>query len=368
MERPSSCFLHIPKTGGSWVADALRRAFSPDHLYEVPSADVGRVPVAQLLTRYAAVTGHFTMDHLRSVVGQTFIFTFLRHPLDRVLSLYYFYREQHGGGRLDHRVAEVQAHDFERFVQRLTTRVSPWSNWQTYVFSGVGHCESPPEELLPLALENLERIDFVGTQDALGEGLAVLASMRGWPLAPSPHRVNATKHREPVERLPPAALARLEDLNRCDLELFRIAQQRWRDRRGRSHATRTAPAAAGSHVDRREMGTREVVITAAAVDVNRRTITVSARSTIAEDDLTVGIRITDASGVEVHGTNTRLLGQRLQAAPGQTITVDFRLAIVLVPGTYSLTVAAHRGTDHLEGCFHWIDNLTRFDLPRENVW
>ena len=365
MAAASTCFVHVPKTGGSWVTEALRTAFTPAQLHEVPSAEVGHVPVPQLLERYAAVTGHFTMADLDAVLGHAFLFTFLRHPIDRVLSLYYFYREQNGDGRLDPRVLQVQALDFPSFVAQLPTRVSPWSNWQTYVFSGVAHCEFAAEDLLPLALENLERVDFVGVQDHLAEGVAALASMRGWNVAPPPHRVNVTRQREPVDKLLPAAVARLEDLNRCDMELFRIARQRWHARRGRPDVTAPRPARnllpGMLRRERREMGTRELVITAATVNLAERLVRVHVQSSIAERDVTLGIRITNATGEHVYGTNTRLLGQRLHAVPNQSVVVDFALPDDLPHGSYYLTAAAHRGVDHLEGCFHWIDNAVRFD-------
>lgn len=364
MAPSTSCFVHVPKTGGSWVTDALRRALPAGGLYEVPSAQVGHVPAAQLLQRHAAVTGHFTMAHLRDVIGSTFLFTFLRDPVDRVISLYYFYREQEAEGVLDPRVASAKALDFEPFVAQLTDRVSPWSNWQTYVFSGAAHCEQPAEALLPLALENLDRVDFVGVQDALTDGVAELSRVRGWDLAPAPGRVNATKHRAPIARLPEAALARLRELNRCDRELFRAAEHRWQSRRGHSPGTAAAvPSRAAVAHGRHEMGTREVSITAVDVRLDQRRVTIDAHSTIDVADLTVGIRVTDAEGAEIFGTNTRLLGRPLHAAAGQTIAVEFMLDVALAPGAYFLTVAAHRGADHLEGCFHWIDNAVRFVSP-----
>ena len=360
----TSCFVHVPKTGGSWVTDALRRALPTGALYEVPSAEVGHVPAALLLQRYTAITGHFTMAQLRDVVGTTFLFTFLRDPVDRVLSLYYFYREQEAAGVLDPRVAHAKALELAPFVAQLRDRVSPWSNWQTYVFSGAAHCEQPAEELLPLAIDNLDRIDFVGVQDALVDGVAELSRLRGWDLAPTTGRVNATKHRASMDRLPEAAIARLQELNACDRELFRVAQQRWRSQHGRSGGISAASrSAAAPPAGRREMGTREVVITAADVLLEQQRVTIHVRAGIAVDDLTVGIRITDEQGAEVYGTNTRLLGQAVRVAPGEQMAVDFRLDMALAPGAYFLTTAAHRGADHLEGCFHWIDNAVQFVSP-----
>ena len=61
-------------------------------------------------------------------------------------------------------------------------RISPWSNWQTYLFSGATHCDHAAEELLPAALGNLERMDFVGVHEQFDEGLRRLTEIREWPL------------------------------------------------------------------------------------------------------------------------------------------------------------------------------------------
>jgi lipopolysaccharide transport system ATP-binding protein len=94
--------------------------------------------------------------------------------------------------------------------------------------------------------------------------------------------------------------------------------------------------------------------------VPRRTITVRARSDITAGNVTIGMRIADSVGVEIYGTNTRLLGHALDVRAGERFEVVFHLDLRLAAGTYDVTVAIHAGTDHLETCYHWIDNATHF--------
>jgi AcrR family transcriptional regulator len=359
----ATCFVHIPKTGGSWVTQGLQSAVPEEHRYEVPSADVGRVPLRRLLQQYAFVSGHFTMAEVSHVLHETFVFTFLREPVDRVVSLYHFYRQQPGGAALDPRVEQVQAHDFHSFVESLTSRISPWSNWQTYVLSGCAHCEVPARDLLPCALANLQQLDFVGVQEHLASGLAALGHLRQWTITPPSEPVNVTRSRPKRDALPASVRRKLQDLNDCDAELYEAALRRWQTLQGRRNGPRRSVSVATHWSDRREMGTREIEITSATIDEVRGTIRVHLTSHIAEPNLTVGIRIANDEGVEVYGTNTRLERRPLQANPGDRLVAQFEFPSVLQPGAHFLTVAAHRGADHLERCFHWIDNVAQFHAP-----
>jgi hypothetical protein len=361
----TTCFVHIPKTGGSWVTKGLHSAVPEERRHQVPSADVGRVPLRRLLQQYAFVSGHFTMAEVSQVLHDTFVFTFLREPVDRVISLYHFYRQQLGAEALDPRVAQVQAQDFECFVERLTSRVSPWSNWQTYVLSGCAHCESPARDLLPSALANLQQLDFVGVQDHLASGLAALGQLRHWTVTPPSRPVNVTRSRPKRDALPTSVIRKLQNLNDCDAELYEAALQRWHSLQGKRKAPRPSVTVARHWSHRREMGTREIEITSATIDVVRGTVRVRLKSHIAEPNLTVGIRIVNHQGVEVYGTNTRLERRPLHANPGDHLLVQFDVKGVLQSGAHSLTVAAHRGADHLEGCFHWIDNVAQFTSAHE---
>ena len=352
--------MHIPKTGGSWVTTGLRSAVPAERRHEVPSADVGRVTLRRLLQQYAFVSGHFTMAEVSQVLHDTFVFTFLREPVDRVISLYHFYRQQPGGEALDPRVAQVQAQDFEWFVETLTSRVSPWSNWQTYVLSGCAHCELPARDLLPSALANLQQLDFVGVQDHLAAGLAALAQLRQWTVSPPSGPVNVTRSRPRRDALPASVIRKLQELNDCDVELYQAALQRWHALQGSRNAPRPSVTVTRHWSHRREMGTREIEITSATIDVLRGTIHVRLTSHIDEPNLTVGIRIVNDQGLEVHSTNTWLEGRTLHVNPGDHLLAQFDVKDVLQSGTHFLTVAAHRGADHLEGCFHWIDNMTQF--------
>lgn len=81
------------------------------------------------------------------------------------------------------------------------------------------------------------------------------------------------------------------------------------------------------------------------------------------DELTVGLMIRDRFGQDIFGTNTYLMGERLRMTAGERLEVCFSFPQWnLGPGPYTLTVAAHRSSAHIHGCYHWIDHAVSFQV------
>ena len=87
-------FLHIPKTAGQSVHAFLER------LVSAPAVAPARVNTALVglsiedLRRYKVISGHLDWGLLDCVLDPKFVFTVLRHPLDRILSFYFFLRAE----------------------------------------------------------------------------------------------------------------------------------------------------------------------------------------------------------------------------------------------------------------------------------
>jgi lipopolysaccharide transport system ATP-binding protein len=82
------------------------------------------------------------------------------------------------------------------------------------------------------------------------------------------------------------------------------------------------------------------------------------------DDLTVGILIRDRLGNDVFGTNTYHLNTSPGSLwPGERRCVDFVIdTLSLGPGSYSLSVALHRGDAHTAGNYDWWDMAVVFQV------
>jgi lipopolysaccharide transport system ATP-binding protein len=81
----------------------------------------------------------------------------------------------------------------------------------------------------------------------------------------------------------------------------------------------------------------------------------------------LGFTLRDKNGIDVVGTNTSEEGIRLPPRhPGQTMVVDFRLNLPLMPGSYSVASAlAYSRTEPVY--YDWVDNAHVFEVvpPRD---
>lgn len=85
------------------------------------------------------------------------------------------------------------------------------------------------------------------------------------------------------------------------------------------------------------------------------------------EDLTVGFLVRDRLGNEVFGTNTWHvpLPQLRQVPPEQPFTLWWEVpALLLGPGSYSVTVALHGDMTHLDENYDWWDQAAHFQVVR----
>jgi lipopolysaccharide transport system ATP-binding protein len=84
---------------------------------------------------------------------------------------------------------------------------------------------------------------------------------------------------------------------------------------------------------------------------------------------TIGILIKDRLGYEIFGTNTFMQGLELGAfRAGETLTIEFKLALNIGAGQYTLTAAAHTLDVHLYECYDWVDKILLFSVvPSSDV-
>jgi len=114
-------YIHIPKTAGSSVLSLFREIFQNDEIVQVkrdlfnrkPETDPSRLLLDSIQPTTKVLHGHFTYNELQLVIDRypnAKIITFLRQPVDRVLSNYTFFKKRILTGRVDpsqkHRVDE----------------------------------------------------------------------------------------------------------------------------------------------------------------------------------------------------------------------------------------------------------------------
>jgi len=79
-------------------------------------------------------------------------------------------------------------------------------------------------------------------------------------------------------------------------------------------------------------------------------------------DMSVGIMIRDRFGQDIFGTNTNLMGKKLDIEKVHSYQSVFTLPMEIAPGKYSITIALHSKDTHIENCYHWIDNMISFEV------
>jgi hypothetical protein len=87
-------FLHIPKTAGQSVHAGLIQLFGADSVSKVRVNEDLLLLSLEEIKRSRVFSGHFDWSMLDCVPYPKFVFTILREPTERILSFYFFLREE----------------------------------------------------------------------------------------------------------------------------------------------------------------------------------------------------------------------------------------------------------------------------------
>lgn len=398
-------FDHLRKTGGTSVITVLKRFLGPDNVTWVYGENAGTV--CRRLPQTPALAGHMYFNPSETLPKECYCLTILRDPIDRILSAYYFNRNNVPSGAS---ATYAQLLDLTRYIESSDEIVrDELENLHTnhyYPLSWNGQGSLSDADKLAAAKRSLEQYQLVGVFEDLTDFIDVLCYEQGWPPVLDPPRINVTVRRPKVEDVPSAVRKRLTALNELDIELLQHARKLFSAHRRRiivacihertsalsSHrmpekrllredwanqACQPLPAKSlqktVAESDIVELGDRALEIisvrvisslsgTASLLSGENATIRVQFAAREETDDLTVGILVHDESGRACYGTNSRQQGWRLSVGSGGEYVVDFVFRVDLGMGSYSVTAALHTGRSHVNRCFHWRDNAASFDV------
>ena len=221
----SLIFLHIPKTGGSTVYKILDRQYSRAQTLRLEEdsqiAAFKTFPVAKR-GRHRLIEGHLHFGLHRFIPRASTYITFLRKPVERVLSFYYYARSTP-----DHYLyplLSAERLDLKMlFARELTSELC---NGQTRQVAG-DEWEDPHRAVTRAALERAQanlRTHFrvVGILEEFDASLLLLRRAFDWHL-PFYVKENVTKEK-PADMSQDDETRRLiKDANALDLELYEYA-------------------------------------------------------------------------------------------------------------------------------------------------
>jgi Sulfotransferase family len=237
-------FLHLQKTAGTTIVEIARQLygnentlshgdvyldssgvqlsdeelFQPNHI----QCELGNKPF---------ISGHFGYDFAKQFMEDRYSFTFLRDPVERILSYYYFCKTRNPNQFKMYELAqrltldeflelgwidpEIRSHLWNHQVSQLATG---WGSASTVVLTD--------EALLELAIRHLDEFSYVGFTETFEEDKVSILKDIGITIPVGKHKFNTNHGRPLFDSLPPSSKKLLLELTELDRVLYETAWSR----------------------------------------------------------------------------------------------------------------------------------------------
>lgn len=236
-------FLHIQKTAGSSIVDIARQAYGSDQVvshgdYLLPPKSLDAIVDARgiepnFFDNRGFISGHFGYDFARTLMQTRYSFTFLRDPIERVLSYYYFCKTRDPNEYEIYALTQqLSLDDFLRLgLERPAVKACIWNNQAWQLANGYGHLNGrnilsfSEEEILALATQHLDDFSYIGFAETFEKDRDRILKALG--IVPPEEKIvsNANPDRPKAVSMPLSTLALLNELTRLDQALY---QEAWR--------------------------------------------------------------------------------------------------------------------------------------------
>jgi len=220
-------FLHIEKTAGTSLVAYIKDSVGEENFYYTrPELLNDKKIVEQQLNKYSAIAGHIKYEQITRSFNDVFTITFLRHPIERILSFYYYAKEV--PKTKDCITIESKRMDFLSFLNYCQEKNDRrFVNGMTFKLAD--NCVQEKE--LESAIKNLENINFVGIQENFDESLALLSYQTEWNPVKIAPATNITKKRDKKSNLSNEIIDKIMELNKDDIVLYENALKLFEENR-----------------------------------------------------------------------------------------------------------------------------------------
>jgi len=220
----SAVFLHIQKTAGTSIVNTARRYYGENMTSHGDC--MGHRP--EEFSNIGFVSGHFGYDFAKSLLPSRYSFVFLRNPVERILSFYYFCRTRDPDEFPTYRAASEL--DLEGFLEAGFTdtiiRFHIWNNQVWQLAHGWADLDKrqiddfKPEHLLDLAIDHLEELSYIGFTERFAEDRIAILKGLGLPPTEECELVNSNSDRPTAKDVSSKALKLLGQLTYLDQLLY----------------------------------------------------------------------------------------------------------------------------------------------------
>lgn len=217
-------FLHIPKAAGTTFKEVLYHNYRFSRIAWIdgsyPSESVERLKAMKQgwRDRKACVMGHFQYGLHECFNGPYTYVTFLRNPVDRVISTYYHILRKSTHHRY-HRLLNDENLSLEEFVRKRVS--SEVSNLQTAWISGESEPDSSSLEKAKMIINS--DFSFAGISEAFDASLIMLCRETGLEVRPYPN-LNIGEYKQ--KEVPETTRNVILEANQLDLELYEWVKDR----------------------------------------------------------------------------------------------------------------------------------------------
>lgn len=230
---PPALFMHIQKTAGTSLVNMARRYYGND---AVSHGDCWGKPPEQFRD-IGFISGHLGYSYISPLMDRRFSFTFLRDPIERVLSMYYFCRSRDPAEFEIYRKAhELSLTDF--LAAGLTDpviRTRIWNNQVWQLAHGYTHLDAltpdnfTQEALLTMAKSHLLEFSYVGFTETFSADAGNICSILKFAEQDTGGRQilmeNVTPQRPRFEDQPTAVQKLLNSITELDQEFYDYARR-----------------------------------------------------------------------------------------------------------------------------------------------